>query len=139
MLPLLKFKLGKQVIMSLLMKFKAGSQRKLIKTIHLRMLLIKNQKIRKTIPTLMITEILLLIKIKVLIIIQISKTRQKIQIILMSKIIKLMTNESMIVTKPNSISVTLKFLHGMLIIKKLLTILTGPQHRLNNGLLLNVI
>jgi len=46
-------------------------------------------------------------------------------------------NTNMIVTKPNSISVILKFLHGMLIIKILQTILTGQLLRLKNGLLLN--
>jgi len=63
---------------------------------------------------------------------------------LMPRIIKLMPriklkekNTKMIVTKPNSISVILKFLHGMLIIKILQTILTGQLLRLKNGLLLN--
>ena len=63
---------------------------------------------------------------------------------LMSRIIKLMPgiklkekNTKMIVTKPNSISVILKFLHGMLIIKISQTILTGQLLRLKNGLLLN--
>ena len=63
---------------------------------------------------------------------------------LMPRIIKLMPriklkekNTKMIVTKPNSISVILKFLHGMLIIKISQTILTGQLLRLKNGLLLN--
>ena len=47
-------------------------------------------------------------------------------------------NTKMIATKPNSISVILKFLHGMLIIKTSQTILTGQLRKLNNGLLLNV-
>ena len=63
---------------------------------------------------------------------------------LMPRTIKLMPgiklkekNTKMIVTKPNSISVILKFLHGMLIIKISQTILTGQLLRLKNGLLLN--
>ena len=57
----------------------------------------------------------------------------------MSKKIRLKDkNTKMIVTKPNSISVILKFLYGMLIIKTSQTILTGQLRKLNNGLLLNV-
>ena len=73
-----------------------------------------------------------------------NKIHHKFQIKLMSRIIKLMPriklkekNTKMIVTKPNSISVILKFLHGMLIIKTSQTILTGQLLRLKNGLFLN--
>ena len=74
-----------------------------------------------------------------------NKIHHKFQIKLMLRIIKLMSRiiklkekiTNMTVTKPNSISVILKFLNGMLIIKTSQTILTGQLLRLKNGLSLN--